>query len=122
MRTVTFFRLCSRAPWTTSASVWLIGASLYRGEQTFGNRPSGGSGASPDPPLPRSCAGSLRVRSRRCRRLGGLRGRSAVVAACRLRRLRLAPDLTARVLDGVDVDVRPTQLDRSQLPVRDGRR
>src|SRR6187551_2320520 len=37
MRTVTFFRLCSRAPWTTSASVWLIGASLYRGEQTFGN-------------------------------------------------------------------------------------
>src|SRR6188474_373492 len=37
MRTVTFFRLCSRAPWTTSASVWLIGASLYPGEQTFGN-------------------------------------------------------------------------------------
>src|SRR6186713_1687735 len=35
MRTVTFFRLCSRAPWTTSSSAWLIGASFYRVEQTF---------------------------------------------------------------------------------------
>src|SRR5215475_14631994 len=35
MRTVTFFRLCSRAPWTMSCSVWLMSSPFYRGEQMF---------------------------------------------------------------------------------------
>ena len=44
MRTSTFLRLCSRAPRTTSSSAWLIGAPLYRGEQTFGSESRGGLG------------------------------------------------------------------------------
>src|ERR687898_108324 len=35
MRTVTFFRLCSRPPWTTSSSAAAMGSPFYRVEQTF---------------------------------------------------------------------------------------
>src|SRR5262245_39320144 len=119
MRTVTFFRLCSRAPWTTSASVWLMDAPLYPGEQTFdpGSLPrTRGSGSARIPTRARG----LRIRDGRGRGRG-LRGRGrAVVAAAagRLGRLHLAADLAAGVLHGVDVDVRRARLEPRELSMR----